>query len=135
MSNDTIPAPADSTVEPIAFDPVPLAFRHNGWSPKRQAQFIAALQAFGAVTTAARALGMSARSAYALRDRPGAESFAAAWDLALDIGRDRLFEEAIRRGRDGYLRPVTYGGIVIGQRRVYDNRLLFAACYARPMSP
>ena len=134
MNDEFSPASADSTHEPIPFDPVMLARRHNGWSSKRQAQFLQALEHLGAVTAAARAVGMTARSAYALRERPGAESFAAAWDVSLDMGRDRLFEIAVSRGRDGHLRPVTYGGQVIGHRRVYDNRLLYAACYARPMT-
>lgn len=67
--------------EPIPFTPVPLArTRRDGWTPARQRGFIDQLARIGLVGVAARAMGMSAKSAYALRKRVGAESFAAAWD-------------------------------------------------------
>ena len=44
------------------------------------------------VASAAKAVGMSVASAYALRKRAGAESFAAAWDTAMDVARDRVWD-------------------------------------------
>lgn len=66
--------------------------------------------------------------------RSGAESFARAWDAALLQGRDRSLDEAMRRGLDGWLAPVIRSGKVVGHRRRFDNRLLFAACYGERMA-
>jgi hypothetical protein len=71
----------------IAFDPVPRQrARRRGWSEARQRGFIFALSRCASVRAAARAVGMSPRSAYALVEAPGADSFAAAWDRAIDEG-------------------------------------------------
>jgi hypothetical protein len=119
----------------FVFAPVPTASsRHDGWTPERQRAFIAALAEHGGVAAAARSMGMTPQGARKLRLRPQAEGFARAWDLAVEEGRDRARDEALRRGREGVLVPVTYAGKVIGQRRRFDNRLLFAACYGEPMS-
>jgi hypothetical protein len=45
--------------------------RHDGWTPKRQLDFLAALARSRSVTKAARAVGMSRESAYRLRARLG----------------------------------------------------------------
>src|SRR3546814_5900330 len=55
----------------------------------------------GSVGQAARAVGMGRRSAYRLRDRPGAESFAQAWDRAIAMGRMRQFDYAMDRAING----------------------------------
>jgi len=64
----------------IAFTPVPLRRRSDGWSPDLQLRFIRALSRGLAPGEAARSVGKNRQNAYALRKRPGAESFAAAWD-------------------------------------------------------
>lgn len=72
----------------LAFIPVPQQRRRaDGWTPEAQARFIRALGAMGSVGRAARAVGIGRASAYRLRDRPGASSFAAAWDRAISIDR------------------------------------------------
>ena len=120
--------------DPLAFTPVPTAStRHDGWTAERQRGFVAALSLHGGVAQAARMVGMTPQTASRLRRRPGAEDFVRAWDLALAIGRQRSWEEAVRRGRDGHVTPVTRNGRVIGHRHRFDNRLLFAACYGSPM--
>ena len=68
------------------FVPVPTRARRDGWSAARQAQFIGALAETGSVAAAAARVGMSRESAWRLRARDGAESFAAAWDVAKVIG-------------------------------------------------
>lgn len=65
------------------FRPVPLRARADGWSEARQCAFLAQLYVTGSVAAAARAVGMTRASAYRLRARPGAESFAAMWDRVL----------------------------------------------------
>ena len=114
------------------FAPVPGAARHDGWTPERQRAFIAALAQHGGVAAAARSVGMTPQTARRLRQRDGAADFAHAWDIAAEEGRGRSVDEAVRRGRDGWLVPVTRNGQVVGHRRRYDNRLLYAACYAQP---
>ncbi|GAB5481741.1 MAG: hypothetical protein Pars92KO_14980 [Parasphingorhabdus sp.] len=74
---------------------------------------------------------MSRTSAYNLRDRDGAESFAAAWDLALEMGYGNADDHAITRALDGYTVPYFYGGLLRGEIRRYDNRLLLASLAAR----
>jgi hypothetical protein len=77
---------------PFRFTPVRTAStRIDGWTAERQAGFIAALADSGSVADAARMMGKGTASVYRLRKRPGAASFAAAWDAALYEGRDRMF--------------------------------------------
>ena len=68
------------------FGPVPRKYRHDGWTPERQKAFIAALAESGNVTAACAHVGMTKEGAYDLRRQPGAESFAHAWQAALDGG-------------------------------------------------
>ncbi len=115
------PALADS------FDPVLLRYRHDGWTPARQRAFIEHLADTLCVATAAARVGMSEQSAYALRRRPGAEGFAAAWDAALRRGisgqaRSRFVDLAV----NGRLVRRFYQGKLIAEDRVYSERLLLA---------
>lgn len=75
--------------------------RCDGWSPLQQQRFIRALSVMGAVGPAARAVGMGRGSAYRLRGRAGAESFARAWDAAIGEGRARQFDYAMDRALNG----------------------------------
>lgn len=69
----------------LRFTPVPVKARHDGWSPDRQRRFVMALARGCGVGEASRQIGQSRQTAYRLRRRAGAESFAAAWDAALDF--------------------------------------------------
>jgi hypothetical protein len=131
------PPPAAPEVEdPLAFTPVVLVrVRHDGWTPRRQHDFIAALAAMGSVSHALRAVGMTKQSAYTLRGRPGAESFAAAWDIALQMGYDRALHVAIDRATNGVLSPHFYRGKLIGMRHRFDYRLAHAALRPPPAPP
>jgi hypothetical protein len=61
--------------------------RCDGWTAERQIRFLVALLGTRSVSKAAAAAGMSRESAYRLRDRAGAELFAALWDRATqDVG-------------------------------------------------
>jgi len=116
----------------LAFTPVP-AKRHDGWTESRQRDFIEQLACLGLVSAAARAAGMSPKSAYALRKRAGAESFAAAWDAAVGEGRARAVDIAIERALTGVAQPIFYRGRQIGERRHYNETLVIAAlkaCYS-----
>jgi hypothetical protein len=118
--------------DPLAFTPVALErAHHNGWSPRRQRDFIAAMAAMGTVLHAARAVGMTKQSAYSLRNRPGAESFAAAWDVALQMGYDEAFGQAMARAIHGITTPRYYRGKQVGTRLRFDYRLALAVLNAR----
>ena len=92
----------DLTDTIMAFTPVPMErIRCNGWSPLVQRRFIYALSVIGSVGPACRAVGMGRVSAYRLRERGGAESFAAAWDFAIQEGRSRQFGYMMERAMNG----------------------------------
>ena len=66
-----------------AFYAVPGKARADGWTPLRQAEFIGHLAETRCVSAAARRVGMARETAYRLRRRKWADSFCAAWDLAM----------------------------------------------------
>ena len=119
------------------FRPVAMRrLRHDGWTAAKQELFLLYLGQIGIISAAAKAVGMSAKSAYALYNRSEAEqtlepsaeesvtSFAEAWHNAIDLGRENALDLAISRAVDGEMRPVFYRGRQVGTRIVYDNRLL-----------
>ena len=57
--------------------------RRDGWTPERQAAFLAVFARTHSVTAAARAVGMSRESAHRLRARSDGALFAYLWDQAL----------------------------------------------------
>ena len=87
------------------------------------------------VTTGIPAVGMSGASVYALRRRPDAESFAAAWDIALDQARDRAFEIAMDRAINGITVPRFYRGRFVGTTHRYDYRLAMAVLKPHVLPP
>lgn len=89
MTPDSPPTPrARSRTRRVPpFYPVPVRGRHDGWSAERQAEFLGVLAATRSVAAAVERVGMSRQAAYCLRRRPGAESFAAAWDAVLGAPR------------------------------------------------
>jgi hypothetical protein len=109
----------------LSFTPVPRQReRHDGWSTKKQGEFIEALSLCGIVLRAAKQVGMNAASAYKLREAEGAESFANAWDAALRIGSAQLADIAMDRAINGVAIPHYYKGEQVGEHRWYDNKLL-----------
>ena len=74
--------------------------RADGWSPGRQAAFLAHLADHGVVEDAARCVGMSQGGGYALRRTARGYAFNLGWEAALIIARrvisDRLMTAAIR---------------------------------------
>jgi hypothetical protein len=117
----------DEAPAPIAFDPVPRRRRRkNGWTEELQREFIACLQRSGSVTLAARAVGKSARTAYKLLDVDGAESFAMAWDKAVNEGLARLRQDSIGRALNGSLVPVYRRGRLVRVEHRRNDRLAIA---------
>ena len=105
------------------FEPARPRLRHDGWTATRQAEFIQALAESACVADACRAVGMSERSAYALRARADAISFRNAWDTALDYGVRRLSDAVLSRAINGVAVPVFFQGEQVGEKRYYDERL------------
>jgi hypothetical protein len=110
------------------FDPVPLRARRDGWTPARQRAFIDWLAKGLRPGRAAAWVGMSRKSAYALRSRPGGEGFAAAWDAAFAIASRRRAEARgpgdWARGVEGVLRPIRHRGRIVAWDRRFDDRAL-----------
>ena len=116
-----------------AFVPVPSRRRADGWTALRQAAFLVALARTGSVSQAAREVGMARETAYRLRSREGAGSFAAAWDRVM--GREArqgktgragkvTADERARRALDGMIKPMVFGGAFVGVAPKADNSAL-----------
>jgi hypothetical protein len=122
---------------PSWFRPVPLRSRRDGWTEVRQCAFLAQLYATGSVSAAARVVGMSRASAYRLRERAGAESFAFAWDRVLTLpgaghpgaaredGRKVTLATLLARLETDIVRPVVFQGAMTAIARKPDNPTLF----------
>jgi len=111
----------------IAFTPAPRQrARRNGWSPERQRLFLFALSRCGSVARAARSVGMSPRSAYHLLHAPGADSFAAAWDKAIEEGIERVRADALERALGGVFVPVFRRGRLVRVEHRRCDRLAIA---------
>lgn len=121
---------------PPFFRPVPLRARADGWSEARQCGFLAQLYLTGSVAAAARAVGMTRASAYWLRKRAGAGSFAHTWDHVLSppgSGRFRAWRPDYRTltlptlnewVETGFVQPLIYRGRMFAIRRKPDNSAL-----------
>lgn len=99
----------------LAFRPVPVRARRDGWTAKHQRGFILRLALCGSPAEAARGVGRTRESAFRLRARGDAKSFAAAWDRALGCGRSRAFELSLERALLGEVRPVFCRGRQCGE--------------------
>jgi hypothetical protein len=121
----------------LAFTPVPVEARRDGWTVARQIGFIHRLAICGDVGTAARGVGMSRESAWRLRRRPGAESFAAAWNRAARWGGDHMADLGVERCLRGEVRPYYYKGRKIGEQVRFNDSLLIAVLnrFERPRNP
>lgn len=113
-----------------AFSAVPLRNRADGWTPERQAAFLAALAETGSVEAAARRVGMARETAYRLRRKPGADSFVAAWDKVLGKAPQRprkvTAEELAQRAMHGVLKPMFWQGQHVGTLRKPDTSALLS---------
>lgn len=110
------------------FVPVPIRTRADGWTPARQAAFIGFLAETCSVAEAAARAGCSRASAYKLRALPGAEGFAAAWDVAcgkVTPSRKLTFAELKVTAIEGAIQVRLYGGRYCGlTRKPSDSALL-----------
>lgn len=105
--------------------------RAHGWSGFVQRAFIAELTRIGCARAAARAVGRTVRSAYVLRNKMGAESFAAAWEEALARGTEKARDTAITRALHGEIVPKFRNGRFMGYRLRHNDRLLLSVLNTR----
>jgi hypothetical protein len=69
-------------------------------------------------------MGVGEHQVYVLRNHPEGESFRKAWEAALDMGIQRIEDTAMDRALNGVDAPVFYHGEKVGDRTVYNDRLL-----------
>ena len=126
MQPDSLPARPPRRLPRVPpFCPVPTRTRRDGWTVRRQADFLGMLVETGSVTGACEAVGMSRKSAYGLRARPGAESFAAAWDAALGApARKVTVRDLAYVAFEGRIRLRFFRGRYRGYSQVPDNTAL-----------
>ncbi|MEO8141124.1 MAG: hypothetical protein ABI617_00540 [Sphingomicrobium sp.] len=111
----------------IDFTPVPQQrTRRIGWDEKRQRAFVALLAHTPSIDFAARTVGMSKQGFYRLIERPGAESFAKAVDLAIDHGLVRLRMTSVGRGLGEDEVPVFRRGHHVRTELRHNDRLAIA---------
>ena len=73
----------------LNFTPVQRRAHVNGWKDEHQRAFIAALAITGSPRQAARAIGKHQFGAEQLRNHRNGRSFAAAWDAAMELAREK----------------------------------------------
>ncbi len=119
-----------------AFTPVPHErSRRDGWTPMQQDRFIRALMAMGSVGAAVRAVGMRRASAYRLREREGAESFAKAWDAAIVFGRSKIYSIAMERAIEGVTTISVRKGGSVSIESGPDVQLISSVMHDAPTGP
>jgi hypothetical protein len=105
--------------QPSTLTPTP-TIRHDGWTGDKMASFLETLAETAVVAEACDQARMGISSAYALRCRNPA--FAAAWDAALTIARERLADTLLARSMEGNVEQLYKDGELIGERHLLDNR-------------
>jgi hypothetical protein len=115
-------APAPDALD---FEPAPrLRDRRGSWTADKQRAFIAALAETGCVSEACARVGITARSAYRLREHPAAAAFRGAWDHAQSMATVRLTVIAWERAIHGGVERLYRDGELIAERRRPSDKLL-----------
>jgi hypothetical protein len=100
-------------------------------TPKKRTAFLEALKETCNIRKACELSGLPRTTAYEWRADDA--DFAAEWQKAVDISSDLLEEEAVRRAKDGTLKPVFQGGQLVGHIQEYsDTLLIFLLKGAKP---
>lgn len=116
---DIVPAP-----QIPQFETAPTRKRHAGWTADRQRRFIEQLALTGNVGDACATVGVASSSAYRLRNKAGAESFARAWDAALRLCATRLAAIGLDRAVNGRVERFYKAGELVMERRMPSDYLL-----------
>jgi len=100
-------------------------------TPKKREAFLEALKETCNITKACELSSLPRRTAYDWKAED--PEFAADWQKALDIAADLLEEEAVRRAKEGTLKPVFQGGNLVGHIQEYsDTLMIFLLKGAKP---
>lgn len=130
---DIVPAPklpesqgprGSNTSVGMDFTPAPTRNRHAGWTAERQRNFLEHLSLTGSVGEACALVGVTSRSAYMLRNKAGGESFARAWDSALQLAATRLAAIAFDRALHGRSERFYRDGELVMERKMPSDYLL-----------
>lgn len=98
-------------------------------TPEKMARFLEVLSDTANVSAASKKIRISRQYMYQVREED--EEFAAAWDAAVKQGTAALEDEAVRRAKEGTLKPVFYKGAKVGTIREYSDTLLIFLLKAR----
>ena len=112
-------APARPARHPVSPAPEP---PRRGPSATSLKSFLHFLGRSGSVTFAAQQSKLDRRTVYRLRANDA--QFAARWDEALNLGIDRLQDDAMQRALNGTERHLWRNGKQVGSVLQYDNKLL-----------
>lgn len=120
------PAQALTLMDELAFTPVPRQVQatRNTITADRQRAFIRALAETGSVTIAARVIGNAGKSLYSLKLVPGAESFAAAWDAAVQLGARQILDILVDHAINGTPEYIYKDGEIVAERRIFNHRMM-----------
>jgi hypothetical protein len=108
----------------VPFTPAPTRKQVAGWTAERQRKFIEHLSLTGSVGESCALVGVASSSAYRLRNKAGAESFARAWDAALSLAATRLAAIAFDRALNGRAERFYKDGELAMERKMPSDYLL-----------
>ena len=110
----------------LAFTPVPRRVQasRNTITADRQRVFINVLAQTGSVMTASRVIGNAPGSMYALKNAAGAESFAAAWDAAVQRGARQILDILVDHAINGTPETIYKDGVLVAERRRFNYRMM-----------
>ncbi|HYN22280.1 MAG TPA: hypothetical protein VE078_15070 [Thermoanaerobaculia bacterium] len=123
-ATDEPASPDQPAPEGLAFEPIPLRYRHDGLTPARQREYVEALADSGIAREAAARIGVSEQAVGRARRRADARSFDLACEAAVRIAARRIRSIAFERAIEGTVKRHYYHGDLKSEERVYDNRLL-----------
>ncbi|HEX8447598.1 MAG TPA: hypothetical protein VF649_13410 [Sphingomonas sp.] len=95
----------------------------DGWTPDRQARFLAAIAEGFLVRDACQLVGLTPTAAYAFRRRAGGAAFALGWAAANLHAREVLADTLFARALEGQVDIITRADGSVVERHRYDNRL------------
>ncbi|HEX8226103.1 MAG TPA: hypothetical protein VF605_20035 [Allosphingosinicella sp.] len=108
----------------LAFEPVPLRYREDGFTPEKQRAYVEALADCGIAREAAARVGLTEQAINRARRRSDARSFDDACEAAHLFGARRIRSTVWERAIEGTVKGRYYHGELIAEERVHDNRLL-----------
>jgi hypothetical protein len=127
MTQNNLPvAPVNDLPPELEFTPIERRYQagRNTITPDRQRAFIRALAETGSVALASKVIGNAGGSLYALKLVPGAESFAAAWDIAVQRGARQVRDILVDHAINGTPEYIYKDGVLVAERRVFNYRMM-----------